>query len=56
MACFVALVSFVSVAYILSLVSVSVVAAELVCYLPRYVLPLQVSAFGILILITIASL
>ena len=56
MACFVALVSFMSVACILSLVSVSVVAAESVCYLPRYVLPLRVSVFGILILITIAGL
>ena len=56
MAYFVALVSFVSVAYILSLVSVSVVAAESVCHLPRYVLPFRVSIFGILILITIAGL
>ena len=56
MAWFVALVSFVSVAYILFLVLVFMVATELVCYLPRYVLLLQVSVFGILILITIAGL
>ena len=56
MAYFVVLVSFMSVACILSLVSVSAVAAESVYYLPRYVLPFRVSVFGIQILITIAGL
>ena len=55
MAYFVTLVSFM-VACILFLVLVSIVATELVYYLPKYVLPLQVSVFGIHILITIAGL